>query len=130
MKTKYDEGVKALRNRLKLSQTELATELDLSVSLISKIESGDIEPSSKLLRKMKDKYGVDSDALSKGEVIMKEISMSRSDNPYRDYAIKQVEQERDYFKEKYTQVIDALLNGKLGKLLALKYADKPLRKVA
>ena len=28
MKTKYDEGVKALRNRLKLSQTELATELD------------------------------------------------------------------------------------------------------
>lgn len=132
MKNNVSERIKAVRNRLGMSQTEFAVDLDSSVSLISKIESGDIEPSPKLLKRVCDKFGVDSDWLGqgKGELSASTKIKDINVNPWKDEAYKQLKQERDYFKDRYTKAIDAILSGNLGKLLALKSAGTRLRKVA
>lgn len=131
MKTNACERVKVARTKIALSQTEFAVALNSSVSLLTKIESGAVEPSYKFLKKIAEKYGIDYDWLQNGvgEFSFDRKVIERSENPWKEEAYSLLKQERDYFKEKYTKMIDALISGQLGKQLALKYTDK-LRNVA
>lgn len=129
MKKNVNERIRHVRSVLVMNQTEFAAAIETSVSLISKIESGDLEPSPKLLKKMCEKFGIDSEWLSDGKGELS-INLSKTpDNPWKEEAYTNLKSERDYFKEKYTKVIDAILSGNLGKLLALKEAVK-MRKAA
>lgn len=131
MKNNVNERIKAVRNALVMNQTEFAAAIESSVSLISKIESGDLEPSPKLLKRICENFGVPPDWLETGKGELKfEVVVKKIADPWKEEAYVQVQKERDYFKERYTKVIDAILSGNLGKLLALKSAGNKLRKVA
>lgn len=132
MKKTVNERIKTVRNELGMNQTDFSYKVDMSTSLISKIESGDLEPSAKLIKRIAEKYGVDVNWLLKGEGILKVNLKSepQSDNPWRDEAYASLKADMDYLKEQYNKVLNRLLDGgNLGKSKALKYAGK-LKQVA
>ena len=63
---KVGDRVKFLRTKISLSQSELAEELEVHKTTISKIESGDNLPSLEMLVKFATFFGVSTDALCKG----------------------------------------------------------------
>lgn len=135
MKGSINKRVRELRTALGLSQSEFANETEISFSLLSKIETTTESPSQKVIQKILRRWNVDVDWFleGNGELKIEKVGINEkinvSSNPWREEAYSLIKEERDYFKEKYTKVIDALISGNLGKLLALKNAGK-LRKVA
>ena len=63
---KVGDRVKFLRDKSGLSQSELAEELEVHKTTISKIESGGNLPSLEMLVKFAKFFGVSTDALCKG----------------------------------------------------------------
>lgn len=125
MKTNANERVKIARTKIALSQTEFAVALNSSVSLLTKIESGVTEPSSKFLKKISEKYGVDYDWLQEGvgEFGFDRKMINKVDNYYKDIAFEAIKHERDTLKQYCDKLLHILANVG-GKQLALKYTGK------
>lgn len=127
MEKNANERVRQLREALAISQTEMATHLDVSVSLISKIESSGIDPSVKLLKKMSEKYGINQKWLLTGEGVLKvnlQEKSFKSENPYENYAIQRLELEAETWQQKYNdlfQLLNKVLSGNMGKFKALSF---------
>lgn len=59
----FPERLKGLREKMGLTQEQLATELGLKKSTISRYEKGKVRPSMKTLGKIADYFGVSTDFL-------------------------------------------------------------------
>ena len=60
---RYSEILKDLRNKNRLTQTELAKEINISQRAYAHYEKGESEPNIDTLIKLADKYGVPIDIL-------------------------------------------------------------------
>lgn len=58
-----NERLKKARKEAHLTQSEVATELDLTQGTISKYESGEKQPSIEILTKLIELYGISADWL-------------------------------------------------------------------
>jgi transcriptional regulator with XRE-family HTH domain len=89
------------------NQSDFANDLDLSMSMVSKIETGEKEVSPKIIEKIITKYQVPEDWLVSGKGEMKFIKpISAHSDPWKDEAYQEVKAERNrllddiqFFKE-------------------------------
>jgi len=126
----FYEKVKAIRSHLGLSQEDFAEEMEVSTSLLAKIETGAANPSIAFKSKLLSRWNITPDFLDENysgtmedtSVIftsMPELrSMTRevSDNPWKDEAFIHLKEEVKF----YRSLIQNLTGGKTSFLPALK----------
>lgn len=55
---KFGQNIKHIRKRMNMSQSELATKMEISRSYLSDIENGNKNPSIKTVKKLADSLGL------------------------------------------------------------------------
>lgn len=139
MKETINDRVINLFKTLNLDVQKVALDVEMHPKTISRILDKETEPSKSTVKAIAEATNANFDYLmyGKGEMLKADKSKANVD-PWKEEAyaqkdklIKQVEQERDYFKSRFDEIMNAIISGKLGKLLALSNnAGTKLRKVA
>lgn len=97
MKQTANQRLKLFRERAGLRQEAIAAELDLSLSLLQKVESGAKEVSDKMAEALYKRYQLPITWLMEGKG---EMTYSLElQNPYRDYAIQHLEKEVSFLRD-------------------------------
>lgn len=138
MKTTVNTRVKQLRIALSMSQTEFAHAINLSHSLLSKIESTDREVSNKLIESISETFKVDAKWLIKGEGEMtftkpsKLESSLNSNLPWKDEAYANIKEaysetkrQLNFLQEQYSMLMMMLKDAKTGKFNPFEFTAKP-----
>lgn len=113
---------------LKLMQAEGVDEADVAQrigkdkSTMYRITNKETVPSKTTVKLIADAFGVDFSELQTGKKQQNAIA-KMGDTPWKDEAYTRLKSDMDYLKEQYAKVLDALINGKGGKQLALKIAE-------
>lgn len=137
MKTSINQRIKEFRTEIGLNQTQFAVQAGLSLPTISSIESNSAEASSKTIKAIVKSFNANESWLltGKGDMFM-EGGLKQSyttevlnSNPWKDEAYNNLKSQLDAMQRRYDALFDAVVSGKLGKLLALKYAGN-LKQVA
>lgn len=95
--------IRSLRKELNMTQTDLATSLNLTKSNISKYENGIVEPSIDILRMMSDLFKVSTDYLL-GRTNLRnhpETFAAHTDEEMSEDAKAELENFKDYLRSKY-----------------------------
>ena len=69
----YKVMIKKLRNKMILTQSEFAKELDVSIASVARWETGENEPTMKLKRKLQvlfEKYNIEAEEEQKCQIIV------------------------------------------------------------
>lgn len=92
-----NQRLKQFRERAGLRQEAIAAELDLSVSLLQKLESGGKEISDKMAEALFRRYSLPFEWLMQGKG---ELTYTlEKENPYRDALYKELRDQVDFLKE-------------------------------
>lgn len=124
-----DRVIKAFE-ALKADPEKIAADSGVNLATIKRILGKENKPNRTTVNAIASAMGVEGDYLWLGKGQMK-AKAEEEKNPWKDEAYVNLKEERDYFKNKFTEIMDAIISGKLGKLLALRNnAGTKLRKVA
>lgn len=97
MKTTPNQRLKQFREKAGLRLEAIAAELDVSVSILQKVEAGGKELSDKMADSLNRRYQVPLSWLMRGEG---ELTYSlEKENPYRDVLYKELKDQVDFLKE-------------------------------
>jgi transcriptional regulator with XRE-family HTH domain len=97
MKTTANQRLKQFREKAGLRQEAIAAELDLSLSLLQKVESGQKDVSDKMAVMLNDRFQLPINWLLKGEG---ELTYSLiKENPYRDALYKELKDQVEFLKD-------------------------------
>ena len=114
------EKIKEARAKTGLSQEDFAKEIDFSYSQYNKAESGQVDVSAKLIRKICNRYGISEDYFFGNSPLqitkLEKAIKNDSGNPYRDALIQRLEKELEDWKTMALRLSQSLSMGKLNTL--------------
>lgn len=102
MKQTVNERVKVLRKALGMSQNDFANDADLSVALVSKMETGTEKVTETTIDKLNRTFKVPKEWLlhGKGELIFEmPVAVKSGQNPYQDVLYKELKEQINFLKE-------------------------------
>jgi transcriptional regulator with XRE-family HTH domain len=108
MKTTPNQRLRQFRTALNLSPTELATALKVSVSLIQKTETGNMEVSEKLAAQIQQKFKLPAAWLMEGKGEMTYEIPQNETSPWRDEAYQVIKDQlakKDIIIDRLTQAL-------------------------
>lgn len=110
MKKSKGERITELRTALKLTQTKFANEIESSLSLLSKVENGQVPATEDLIQKISERWKCPIEWLSegKGEMKFEKIIKPKVENIYQDTLYQELKETNDYLKRKLDEVTGAL----------------------
>lgn len=127
MKQTKKERIALLKSTLDIGNNELANKAKISAVTVWNIEKGE-SVSAKTDRSIIKAFNLNRDwwHTGKGEMFSSQpaIEEETSVNPWKDEAYINLKSQLDYWQNKYDQLFDAVVSGKLGKLLALELAGE------
>lgn len=97
MKTTPNQRLKQFREKAGLRLEAIAAELDVSVSILQKVEAGGKELSDKMVDALNKRYQIPVNWLMKGDGELT-YSLER-ENPYRDVLYRELKDQVDFLKE-------------------------------
>jgi transcriptional regulator with XRE-family HTH domain len=106
---KFNEKIKALRNKAKLSQQELANQLNIHVTRVSKIENGHLLPSIDIVRRLTKIFNISADQLINED--KEDLKVSVQDKEFNEQValINQLDEDE---KNALLKIIDSMLTKK------------------
>lgn len=127
MENTINDRVIALLKELNINEQELASLIGKSPSTIYRIVKKEVEPSKTTVKLIADATKKSFDYLYKGSGSASDsmqVVAKADSGPWKDEAYSNVKAQLEYLQKKYDQLFDAVINGKLGKLLALELAGE------
>lgn len=134
METTLSERLSLLLKTIHMTEIELAGKINKSPSTVYRILNNESSSTNATLKAIANATGCEFKWLSLGigEMQIKNKGLSdASVNPWKDEAYTNVlesynnaKNQLEYWQRKYDQLFDAVVSGKLGKLLALKFASE------
>lgn len=97
MKTTPGQRLKQFREKAGLRQEAIAAELDVSLSIIQKVEVSQKELSDKMAEALCRRYAIPLEWLIKGQGEL--TYQLEKENPYRDTLYKELREQIDFLKE-------------------------------
>jgi transcriptional regulator with XRE-family HTH domain len=101
-----NDRILEIREAMKYNQADFASLVGLTNTQLSRIENGEGNPRLSTLKRICAATGANLVWLSEGKGDRGELKAVEIDGngPYRDFAIQQLEDERDTWRDKYDQV--------------------------
>lgn len=108
-KMKFNEKIKTLRKKAKLSQQELANQLSIHVTHVSKIENGHLLPSIDIVRRLTKIFNISADQLINEEEENLNITVQDKEFSEQIALINQLDEDE---KNALLKIIDSMLTKK------------------
>lgn len=116
------EKLRSLREHLMLSQKEFSEEVGISYSQYTKVESGQVYPSNKLIQKIINRFGINADYFSSNAELrishVKKQETKVLESPWKEEAYSLLKKELEYWRA----IAMKLAGAELGKAKTLVYS--------